>query len=187
MGTDVFPGMVIGIFDEPLAAEQAVGALTDAGFSAESVPLNAASARAVAALTGSSEQDWREHFAESGGWLVLVAEDTRTESVDRLLRAEGAREVVTSRPLAVPAEPAATPSAGVKPGAIQPGMTVMSSDKLEVGRVKRVGETAVLVDRAMRPDLWVPLSSVDRVIESWVVLKLPFARVDLAASFLLEH
>jgi hypothetical protein len=70
---------------------------------------------------------------------------------------------------------------------IEPGMTVVSSDRREIGRVKRSAPTAIPVDRQMRPDLWVPLTSVERIMDPCVVLDLPFLKVDAAASLLLEH
>jgi hypothetical protein len=46
------------------------------------------------------------------------------------------------------------------PGQIDVGMEVTSLDGERIGKVKEVGATEFLVDRAMARDLWVPFSAV---------------------------
>jgi hypothetical protein len=143
----------------------------------------------LAALTGSSAADWDTYLAEPGGSLVLVSIGGRRAAVERLLREEGAEVVLVGDerlPHREAASAQATPPAEVA-SPVHVGMTVVSADRREVGTIKTVGRSAMLVARPVRPDVWVPLRAVDHVVQHWVLLTLPFLEVDVAASFLLKH
>jgi hypothetical protein len=140
----------------------------------------------LSALTDSSPEEWDAHLASLGESLVLVSGTQARQAIERVLRQHGAREILASDDQFA-AETTAEPEQQPPPPPVEMGMTVMSSDHREVGRVKRIGKAAMLVARPLRPDVWVPFTAVDRSIERWVVLKLPFQDVDVPASLLLKH
>src|SRR5579872_3308341 len=51
-------------------------------------------------------------------------------------------------------------ASGPGPGQLQIGMEVNSVDGQSIGKVKEVGPSEFLVDRAMARDLWIPYSAV---------------------------
>ena len=161
--------------------------LLEAGFQSETVKLSEVDVTTLAALTGTSSDEWQALIGTTAIALVLVSVGPQLAAVVRLLHEYGAREIVgpAAQTITTPAPNNRGASAGSF--TIAPGMTVMSAERREVGRVKRVHRGVLLVDRPLRPDVWVPLTAVERVIESWVVLSLPFADVDVAASFLLKR
>jgi hypothetical protein len=188
MSSEATPaGVVVGIFASPAAADSAVESLDAAGFGSEEIALvspEQVDTHALALLTNVPAEEWQEEIADLGGAVILVQSADRPREVAQLLREAGAQQVIES---STEADGAPRPAHEQRPAAaagIQPGMTVMSAERIEIGRVKRLEGLAMLVDRPLQRDVWVPFTWVDRVIEHWVVLKLPQAEVDLPFSFL---
>jgi len=73
----------------------------------------------------------------------------------------------------------------VDPQYIQIGMSVRGIDGEDVGRVKEVRATDILVDRSLARDLYVPLEAIQAIIDAsgtsaydtHVVLRIPKDRV----------
>jgi hypothetical protein len=179
--------VVVGIFAKPAAAESAVESLDAAGFGSEEVAFvspEEVDTHVLALLTNVPAEEWQEEIADLGGAVILVQGADRPREVAQLLREAGAQQVIES---STEADGAPRPGYEHRPAVaagIQPGMTVVSVERTEIGRVKRLEGPAMLVDRPQRRDVWVPFTWVDHVIEHWVVLKLPQADVDLPVSFL---
>jgi hypothetical protein len=60
----------------------------------------------------------------------------------------------------------------------RPGMPVVGSDAERVGHVKELGEQVLVVERAGKRDLQVPLTAVRDVLDDQVLLAIPAGRVD---------
>ncbi len=188
------PGLVVGIFGDVAAAESARVALERAGIPKDGMTLISpehADALALASLSGVSRGEWQEYLDELDGAFLLVRAGTRDQEIQRVLRAQGADDVISATSLSQPATPPAPHRmAQVAPALarrIRPGMMVVSAERREVGRIDRIEGESLHVNRPLGRDLWVPMSAVADVIEQWVVLSLPFDQVDLTSSFLLKH
>jgi hypothetical protein len=183
--------IVVGIFATAPAAEDARAALEGSGFGPDTVTVIAAAnvdTRTLAAVTGTPAGEWEVTLAAAGQWLVLVSIEKRRGIVEQILRDHGAQEVLAGDPAVTePTTGIPMKRAEAAPPAVEVGMTVMSADRREVGRVKKMNEGVMLVARPFRPDVWVPLTAVDRVVQHWVLLTIPFLEVDVAASFLLKR
>jgi hypothetical protein len=179
--------ILVASFANAASAEDARVALERSGIDPDAVTIvqkGQLNGGALAALTGTSAGDWDASRAES---LVLVSVNEDRRTAERILREQGAEDVLASA--ATFAEPPirAGSQAAPVPPPVEPGMTVMSADRREVGRVKELGNGAILVARPLRPDVWVPLTAVDHIVDQWVLLTIPFLEIDVAASFLLKH
>jgi hypothetical protein len=58
------------------------------------------------------------------------------------------------------------------------GMSVVGCDGEQIGAVKEVHDAAVLVDRTMSRDVYVPVYAIDMVDEGRLVLSVPSDLVD---------
>lgn len=58
------------------------------------------------------------------------------------------------------------------------GMDVVGADGVVVGQVKGANPSAVLVDRALRRDVYVPFEAIDTVTDNRIVLAIPAIEVD---------
>lgn len=58
------------------------------------------------------------------------------------------------------------------------GMDVAGADGVVVGQVKGANPSALLVDRALRRDVYVPFEAIDAVRDNRIILTIPAAGVD---------
>ena len=58
------------------------------------------------------------------------------------------------------------------------GMDVVGADGVRVGQVKAVSSTAMLVDRSLQRDVFVPFEAIDTVTNNQIVLTIPSDQVD---------
>lgn len=62
------------------------------------------------------------------------------------------------------------------------GMEVTATDGKHVGEVKEIGEQGFLVNRRFRRDLHLPFSTIERVVDNQVILKVTEFELDYLSS-----
>ncbi len=67
---------------------------------------------------------------------------------------------------------------GLDGSQVHVGMEVLAADAQRVGQVKAVEPFAVLVDRPLQRDLYVPLYAIESVTDTQLVLPIPEHQVD---------